>query len=1396
MARNLDEIFGNKPSGIRTLDQIFAPPAPVQKPEFSIPLNQLTSSHSPKITPSYKTAFIKGTLSSLAGRALTPLVEKATGRDVDLSTLPEPETLGQKALSFGSGMVTDLPAWLAGDLALARPLAALAKTAPIAKVASLAPKITPALGTGVRAASTYSLPINAAETALSGDGVEGFAGRLKEAPLMALGGVALHGGGQLIGKGIKGASNNLLERKLNYPDMVSDPLADVQNAFKSPTTLRDVKAQELNKTFSDTTNNLGKTDQTLPKQGATIAELLQQKQADAVSAFGGPLKSYKINNDIAEIEARMDKQVQDIAASLKQADGQTRIETIRNQVREMGGISPGNANIFEEQKVIPNWIRNRNGRPLDEVADTLGINSDELLRAIDSSAYKPKDYGLEAYKAARNNKEYQNLSNTLDTLKASMLTTQKVNGPISLKPRGVKAQPIQEIPTPRPEKPSPSQWTNKDNIPKVEPPYQSLRNGDRLQPEFIQNAPIGKATEIPKVGNLKITPPLPKEQKVFWQSVSKELYSKGERPPFTLELMKKDIQSGKLDISKLSNEAEIRQMLGMDLQKFGSTVTPGITPEITQGSNVAATMGEGPGNAETFRAKIDREPVKRKSFKEILKGARTQFVDDLAPLEELEKNVSGKVASAEDSLYKQGRLFRGSPERAGELIKSSLEPVIKQVEKSGKTTKDLGDYALAVHAKDVNAKGINSGFTDEEIAATIQEYGTPEMEAARKELMKISNDSLDSLAEAGIIEESLVTALREKHPNYMPLFRSFDDDKIEFASGVSKALANVTSPIERLKGSGRNVIDPIESMVKNVYRTVSAVDRNKVALQLGGLADKDANAAFIRRLPEGEERARLNSVYAMEEGKRVHYEVQPDVYKALMNLDKESSNILIRMLQKPASLLRAGATLTPEFSLRNPMRDIPAAFAVSKSGLNPVTDIPKALFDVIRSKRGKETLYNQFLKDNAGYGNIISMDRKVHQEVMNDILSQPASKKFVNIVSGKSLVGVLRSIADVSESATKLGEYKAALRSGASRPEAAYRARDIMDFSRAGASIRETNKIVAFLNANIQGKSKLYRSIKEDPVGVTARAFTSVTLPTVGAFMAQKYLANDRQKTIIEGAEDWLTSSFWLVPVPGTDQVARIPKPFDLAPMFANLPERTLKYIFDNDPEAFGGFAKQTLASTSIPTMITGLIPFIEGMANYSFFRQSPIIPQRESDLNYPDQYDVRTTETAKFLAKGVNKLTDGQGPLRNFGSPRIMDNTIKGTTAGLGTYATSAIDFVAETSGLVDKKQKPARNISELPLLRAFLASEKSDKSLGKVYDEKDKLTRNKGSAKIDSPKAKFPEEKRLKQLNETTGKIGDITKEIRKIENDRNLAPLLKRERINSLTEKRNLLARKSNG
>jgi hypothetical protein len=200
-------------------------------------------------------------------------------------------------------------------------------------------------------------------------------------------------------------------------------------------------------------------------------------------------------------------------------------------------------------------------------------------------------------------------------------------------------------------------------------------------------------------------------------------------------------------------------------------------------------------------------------------------------------------------------------------------------------------------------------------------------------------------------------------------------------------------------------------------------------------------------------------------------------------------------------------------------------------------------------------------------------------------------------------------------------------------------------------------------------------------------------------------------------------------------------------------------------------------------------------MANYSFFRQGPIIPQRENNLKFPDQYDINTTGTAKLIAKGVNSVTGGKGMLKNFGSPRIIDNTIRGYTAGLGSYATSAIDLVTEGLGLVDKKKKPAKNLSELPLLKAFLVSDSmGGKTMNKLYSEKDKLTREKGSAELYD--TSFDDADILDRLSTATGEIGDITKEIRRIENDRTINPRSKRNQINALTKERNRLARDAMG
>jgi len=811
-----------------------------------------------------------------------------------------------------------------------------------------------------------------------------------------------------------------------------------------------------------------------------------------------------------------------------------------------------------------------------------------------------------------------------------------------------------------------------------------------------------------------------------------------------------------------------------------------------------------PNTAESFREKVNRTPNKKTStFKETYQNLRTQFIDDLAPLEELEKSVSGKIASAEASLYKQARLLKGTPTKSNEIIRTRLAPILDSVEAKGYGKNDLGDYALAVHAKDLQAKGIETGFTPAEIDSVIARFGTPEMEAARKELINYSNGLLDELAASGRISPELVVGLRQKHPNYVPLFRAFDDNKVEFTQGLSRAIASVGNPIKELKGSARRVIDPLENIVKNTYQIINSADKTRVMSQLGKLAKLDKEGQFVRRLKAGEEVGRKNVVKAFENGQAVEYEVQPEIYKTLKNLDQESSNFLIEILSQPASALRAGATLTPEFSLRNPMRDVVQAFTVSKSGFNPVTDFPVALVQAIGKGRpinilGKQfktpgDLYNQFLLDNGGYGNIMSMDRKVHREALQEVLKQPVSKQFINIVNPKAWLNLLRKISDTTETATKLGEYRAALRSGVSREEAAYRARDLMDFARAGYSIRPANRIVAFLNANIQGKSKLIRAAKENPVGVTARAMASITLPTVGVYMAQKYLSNDVQKQTIDDAQAWLKDAFWLMPIPGTNQVARIPKPFDLAPIFANLPERVMSYIDKSDPDAFDNFARDTFASYSIPVMISGFMPIIEGMANYSFFRDAPIIPQREKGLDYPDQYDINTSETSKAIARGINSLTGGEGALKNFGSPRVVENTIIGSTAGLGKLATSAIDAMLENTGAIDKPEKATKTPAQLPVLRAFLVNQTTTgKAVDDLYKMQDKLTRESGSAKLE--KEGYSGMAKLKLAESATDAIGGISKQMRQIENSPKLSADEKRQRLDELNNRRNSMAKKA--
>jgi len=597
--------------------------------------------------------------------------------------------------------------------------------------------------------------------------------------------------------------------------------------------------------------------------------------------------------------------------------------------------------------------------------------------------------------------------------------------------------------------------------------------------------------------------------------------------------------------------------------------------------------------------------------------------------------------------------------------------------------------------------------------------------------------------------------------------------------------------------------------------------------------------------------------------------VSDDLYKMLKDLDAEQSNTLMKGLAKFASALRAGATLNPAFIIRNPFRDHFSAYVYSKSGYKFWTDwfrglsevigkdkqevkigdyipdfltfyVPKSLKEKMYNSSINKTLYqakgyyNEFLKNNGGYGSIISYDRDFQAQAIRELSSGnnfDARIKDLANSEGKwdwlkfpfreldiNVLQKLRNYSEITELSTKLGEYGAARRIGVSKMEAAYRARDVMDFARAGYITKELNKIISFINAGVQGASRAYRTFSEDGRFIynevknangrvnkirTAgkelygssygRATKALTSMTVAVFLAQKVIANDTQKKIINDAPDWLKSTFWLVPMPhipgGKDNntIVRIPKPFDISIPFANLPERFLNKYFNDNPKAFEGFASDSILQLIPPMMISGLTPIIEGMTNFSFFRKGDIIPAREQNLMSKDQYDINTSETAKEIAGVINPLVKNIPLLKNFGSPRIIDNTIQGYTAGLGKLGTQIIDKTLETTGAIDAKNKPDKKFSELPVVDAFTVNTASTgQSMQDLYSTKEKLTKEKNSAKLN--KEPFKSNGKLNYINSQTALISNINKQIRTIRENKNLSPEVKRKRMDILNNRRN--------
>jgi hypothetical protein len=823
------------------------------------------------------------------------------------------------------------------------------------------------------------------------------------------------------------------------------------------------------------------------------------------------------------------------------------------------------------------------------------------------------------------------------------------------------------------------------------------------------------------------------------------------------------------------------------------------TPEAPRSAEpIAEPVAEKPSGmiGEKIKTVLDRMPV---AFKKAKKAYldwvnKAQDIDNLSKFAK-DNNIKldetldpllttrrkwGAVGTA-NSIIMDGtfKRQRGNIIRTGEGFRS----IIKDFD--GRST--IKDKKLRMARLD---EFLQANRTITDLAAT--EKATPkQVEAAQKKLnaLEMSNPAeyknlsetanrlydyqrrtLNMLVESGIMSQESYDNILAKNKAYVPFERILPDimDSLTVSGKLRSAPRKV---IFGMKGSEKEVKNTIESVLKKTYEIVDAAETNYVNRSVAQFADALPELIKKQKYYPGRKPGK-NEIMVYEDGKPTVYSVSDGIFQGMKGLNPQSSGIFMKMLTAPKKMLQVGATATPEFAIRNFMRDQTGAMINTRVKFRPFVDTISSIADIM----GKKDIYKEYMASGAGMQSYADLNRNALTKTLEHIRGNKTKLEKMNIISH------LGELSSLLETATRLGTYKAARKSGASVGKSSYISREsTLDFSRAGSTGEKVNKVIAFFNAGIQGTDRMARAAKADPVGFTAKAIASVTIPEI---LFQLINKDDEEFT---NAPRWRKDLFWHIP--GLN--AWIPKPFVVGQAFGSVPGRFMEYTISKDPHSFDGILN-TVSEGFSPVGIdavggiipTAIKPLLENMFNYNFFTQTNLFPEYKEKLDPSERSSKFTKETFKMLGEALGM------------SPAKMENLFRGYTAGLGQYAMQASD--ALINSFKEDVGRPPTEPSNIPVVKGFVGrrTSSSPEKLNQFYrayeDVDTAYTRHKKLKESGKPgeagkyRDEHPEIKYRPDFNRYRGVMSDYGKRIDKI-NEMKIPDAEKRKRLIEIEKKR---------
>lgn len=527
------------------------------------------------------------------------------------------------------------------------------------------------------------------------------------------------------------------------------------------------------------------------------------------------------------------------------------------------------------------------------------------------------------------------------------------------------------------------------------------------------------------------------------------------------------------------------------------------------------------------------------------------------------------------------------PKSAGNI---GLLEALRPVSKTREQLESFLDYATARRARELTTQRRENLFSPEEIEAGMR-LETPLRKQVFDTVNDFQNRAVKFAVEGGVLAQSNVN-------RWLSMNRAFSFRR-DLSGGNARSGGKGSdglqpgSVIKQLRGSSRNLRDPIINMIDGPMKLIQATLENQVRRKVAELAMRPGAGRFLTELgPEMRQvkfhrdtvlaglrkfarqgkhsrgyerqledaiRTDIESVNGMPElmefwtsgppkgsnvmtvlegGQPRYYEVLDDqVRRALESFRPEPPGWFMGMWDKVRRLKQSAITLDPAFIYANGIRDPLMSTIMTRTGNQALTSAARGMKEIWQ----KSDTFWDFIANGGGGASVRDSASNLHAQIVGHArrIGVPRSRL---IATARDVVRVDRLLLEIGqkiEMAPKVGEYARAIAQGKSAGEAGFMGRQVnTDYNMHGnwAPVRFMAQTMTFFNAMVASGDRMYRALVRDP---DYKAATWLKMGVVGAASAALYELN-RDNPRYHALSDEAKAAYWhfFVPIPpGLDAI-------------------------------------------------------------------------------------------------------------------------------------------------------------------------------------------------------------------------------------------------------------------